>query len=608
MGRISRPPPGASQLRLDDILDVLAGREGRAVVQDIKQGLRGAIDFEKPAVLPKPNAQVDNHFDYLTAKGLTGSFLRRSEGTAAIPNAAVFALAHAADDNGMVAKSDVDRILGKRGATLFAQIEAMLDGGKRTVPTQRRRTKYKWLPKVVLDKIARSADNRDLIERMPVLGQVTRMIGGKDKLAGMKMVCVQHMFPTTEGLFDALKDNGLDPHQAEIYGKNYSTNEDTLYRMRAKGWNVPELSITALVTVDPATGRPRQLGVGGDHLAELFDGVDPNQKSEPKFLILDEGGKILKALHEDYPEYAHLCVAVEQTDHGIQVIEELQRKGIELKCPVVSVARSWAKKDYESPMIGESVVHGTETALADLHPDLKIQPKEAAVIGYGAVGKATADALRRRGYKVFVHDIDPEKMKQAKADGCVPGPRDNTLAHGHLLFSATGRTTIRPEEFEGLLPDKAVLVNAASGNHELGMDAHEVGGGFFTEDAKERVDEEGYRRTEFNGLDVRLGDLAGNEQMFSRVLRTDSGQERLVLRSGYVVNMVDDIPPEYIQLTRSLLLAGCLQAAKFHGRPGMHDIDEPVQQLVVTRTKKHLAKSRLTLERPDFRKLAPAEN
>ena len=61
-------------------------------------------------------------------------------------------------------------------------------------------------------------------------------------------------------------------------------------------------------------------------------------------------------------------------------------------------------------MIGESVVHATMTELERAGVDLSGAPREACVIGYGAVGRATAQALQRRGYKVFVTDVSQDKL------------------------------------------------------------------------------------------------------------------------------------------------------------------------------------------------------
>jgi S-adenosylhomocysteine hydrolase len=486
-------PPAKAELRLDDVLDLLQSPQGQKDVAAIKDRLRAAGVPVDGAMGPQTAGKGTPRdvFDRDVARLLSGSFLRSKEVNAAIPGAVAFALAGVADQNGMVRVQDVEKFLGPNAGAFMVRMAEMLAGGRRDVPSTRRATKYRWLPNDVRRAVAHSARKGALAARMPVLNEVGRLLGGPKALAGFKMVAVQHLFPTTQGLMNALVANGLDPKAATVYGKNYSTNEDVMQRMRADGWNVPLMSSIKIMT-ERADG-PKEVSPLHAYLAEMFAGCDPKTETEPRFLLLDEGGKLVKTLHEDFPEFAHLCVAVEQTEQGRIVHEQMAKDGHPLQCAVINVAQSVAKKVNEAPMIGESVVHSTELAMQSVHPDLRIEPKEATVLGYGAVGKATADALRRRGYVVNVYDIDPAKMEQAAKDGVNALPREEALKRAHLLISATGRTAITPEEFDKL-PDHAVLVNAASGNHELGMDTRPAGGGMLThEDKHELVDEEGTR-------------------------------------------------------------------------------------------------------------------
>jgi S-adenosylhomocysteine hydrolase len=307
----------------------------------------------------------------------------------------------------------------------------------------------------------------------------------------------------------------------------------------------------------------------------------------------------LKALNQDFPQYAHLCVAVEQTDRGIQVVEALEKQGMPLLCPLVNSARSVTKKQIVAPMIGESVVFHAEHELHSVNPKLRIEPKVATIIGYGSVGKATADALRLRGYTIHVYDVDPTKMEQARRDGCTATTREDALRNAHSLYSCTGVTAVTREDY-ALLPDHAVLVNAASGNHEL--DLHDLPPSFFSDhDADLQVDGDQRASSSFKGERAALGDLGGGEAMLNRVLRVN-GKELLVVRSGYVVNMTLGLPPEYVQLELSMLLASCLQAVN-ETEPGLVDVDPNTQKLLQSRARTHLKRIGHALEQPDFRSL-----
>lgn len=216
----------------------------------------------------------------------------------------------------------------------------------------------------------------------------------------------------------------------------------------------------------------------------------------------------LMVLHKEFAAYAHLAIGVEHTDRGMQQLDQMEAQGQALALPVVDMARSMAKKTFESPAIGESVVFHAEVFLREL--DVQPRQKRAAVIGYGAVGKATADALRRRGYEVAVHDTDPAALARAAGDGCVVTDGDDAtrrraaLQNAHVLVSATGRTTIEPKEFADLLPDGAILVNAASGTHEFGIGA--LGDDALTAATRpEALREDGVATTTLGGRSVATG-------------------------------------------------------------------------------------------------------
>lgn len=511
-----------------------------------------------------------------------------------VPAAVVDALCTPGNRTGFLTRAEAAR-LGPQALKLFDRLQTSLSGG--TPKSARPASKYEGLSTTQAWRVARSRATHPAKDRMPVLDEITRMMGGPDALAGLQMASVQHLFPSTRGLFAALADNGLRAGTTGVGGKGYSTDIDTMARLAAEGFNVHRdgrpMAFRAGESAEAVT-----LQMAKDQLGLLFRNADPKSQG-PQFLLLDEGAKLIHALHLHYPQFAHLCVCVEQTERGIQIVQDAEARGeYKLLCPVVDMARSEAKKRWESPMIGESCVYNLEEDLESMAPGLhqhlfsEPERRTACVIGYGAVGQAVADRLRARGFEVHVHDTDPERMAQAQQDGCVAGTRARALAHGHLLYSCTGRGGLSPEDFEAL-PDHAVLANAASGNHELGLHDLDV-----NQDPEERTS--GVRsRTSFAGHSLDLGE--SDDPMRHRVWRTPGGKSLLMARSGYVVNMGLDLPPEYAQLTRGLLLASCLTAAKSRGA-GFVPIPKAAQDFIVKRVQKHLGPGRL--KAPDFRSLA----
>lgn len=617
-----------ASLPLDDVLDVLQSPEKHPLRMGLLRWLRDEAglgkeeDAARAATRPRSLFDVA-HFD--TEERPTTLFEDRAKAAAEALDvdryedaygavaAVVTALAEVADDDGRLTRASA-RKLGPHAGKLFDLLAHELEGGKRSLTASLPEVKYKGIPEALMVRIARSAPRQTFIDRMPALSEVSKLLGGAQVLEKWTLASVQHLFPSTLALYDELEHNGLSKERTEIVGKPYSTDEDVYARLVADGRHVDPRSRANDKAATHASMGKAVLAAAQDQLAKLFEGVDPRAEREPRFLLLDEGGKLVTALHERYPEYAHLCVAVEQTDRGIQEVEE---HGIELKLPVMNVARSWLKKLYEGPLIGESVVHSIELELKKLHDDFVMEPKEATVIGYGAVGKNTADALRRRGYKVFVYDTDPKRTADAVADGCHVSKADDdesrrreVLARAQLLVSCTGKTTLTPDEYD-LLPNQAVLVNAASGNHELGVD--KLLGSESARSDSERFDPPTKTAaTFFRGKHVLLGadeDLASMHHLVHTSEAT--GARRLVLRKGSVINMTEDIPPEYIQLTRSLLLAACLLAVK-QTTTGLIDMPDDVQTKLRDFIQAHLQQTFgkkdgepfADLMKPDFRQLA----
>jgi hypothetical protein len=169
--------------------------------------------------------------------------------------------------------------------------------------------------------------------------------------------------------------------------------------------------------------------------------------------------------------------------------------------------------------------------------------------------------------------------------------RETALRNAHLLYGCTGRGAITEDDYE-LLPDGAILANAASGNHELGKF-----------DFVDTTAEHGHARGEFRGKQIDLGEA--QSPMRHGVARTKSGKEFLVMRSGYVCNMGRDIPPEIVQLIRGLLLGSVLQAVD-ETESKLIDVNEDLQAFLIDRINNVLAQYWTSLLTPDFRKLPDA--
>ena len=595
-------------LSLDRALDALQDPGSRALLDEVAQRLRRAVkdvdgtpapEFAVGAFpVPLKDPFLDGVLDYYRSGWDMGLDPRR------LAQAVVTALANAAGNDGFVEGGSAARRLGPLGVQMVARLQDL----SATLPpapgdgSAKNTGKYLGLDSRVAAKIAISRRRPDYLERMPVVQELLRALP-KDALRGAGLASVQHLFPSAMALYESLFSLGLAPGDTQVGGKFYSANVNTVTAMDARGLRV-HISAT-----DPndhlyADAELAVKEMAKDELAALFHNVDP-KTHRGKFLLLDDGGKLIRALHEHFPEYAHLCVCVEQTTRGIQVLEEMKEKGRPILCPVVNMAQSELKRLIESPLIAESVAWHTDGYLRALGLDDKLptpaNPKTAVVVGFGATGSALAAALKRRGYHVVVTDKDPAKLDAARAAGFDAAPRVDAFRQADLLFGATGMGAIERSEWR-YLKAGAVLANAASGTHELGL----RGLGYkdlVAHDPHHHVDRHGAVTTRFAGRTLPIGRESDDWRLEHRVLQVKgedgAPRELLFLRGGAVVNMEHDLPPEYRQVIVAMLIASCAQALQ-ETVPGAHDLDPEMQAFLRARFVAALKAEGLSLEAPDL--------
>lgn len=569
------------------------------VVRGETASVPGPFDTFDRAVIDTVGHVRSNSNPHYGAWG-TGDRFVANGAVRSLPSLIVDVLARAADAAGVVDAARAGQILGPKAQSLVAHIAESLSQPTRRLSSNPK-TKWHALPTVATQRlIAASMGGDRLLERMPALAMLERTLGAGAPLKNVRIAAIQHLFPTTATLLEALRRAGAS--HVSVLGKPYSTDADVVRSLDAKGFSVCESgseSETVIIEERCAPGAGRRQTVSredyirrwlGDELAALGPGE--------KLLLLDDGAKLISALHRYFPSEVHRCIAVEQTMRGVQVIDADVGTP---RCPVVDVARSPAKKATESPMIGESVVAAIESMLLQANPTLSSTEKRSAVVlGFGAVGVEVAASLKRRGHSVHVWDSDPTRRAAAQAAGYLVGDdRQETLKHGALLIGCTGRGSLRFDEYD-LLPDGAVLANAASDNHELGCDD----AAFTSLRGMGSVYNDMTRWATLGSLEVKVGDAQASDPTRSHVVSTSSsGKQQLVLCSGYVVNMAHDIPPAFIQLTRSLLYAACLQAVH-ETDAGLVPLWSHAQRKIVDVVEHDLARQRLSLRAPDFRGLA----
>lgn len=166
-------------------------------------------------------------------------------------------------------------------------------------------------------------------------------------------------------------------------------------------------------------------------------------------MVLDDGGDLTQMLHDKYPQVLENAHGItEETTTGVHRLLEMLEAGT-LKVPAINVNDSVTKSKNDNK-------YGCRHSLNDAIKraiDHLMAGKKALVIGYGDVGKGSAQSLRQEGMIVRISEIDPICAMQACMDGF-------ELVSPYIDGNNTGKI----EDINSQLLDNIDLVVTTTGN------------------------------------------------------------------------------------------------------------------------------------------------
>jgi adenosylhomocysteinase len=235
-----------------------------------------------------------------------------------------------------------------------------------------------------------------LAEReMPALMSLRRKHGARKPLKGAKIIGCIHMTIQTAVLIETLIDLGAEVRWSSC--NIFSTQDHAAAAMAARG-----------VAVYAWKGQTVEEGDWCIEQTILKEG-----KPWDVNMILDDGGDLTGMIHQKYPQLLDRIHGItEETTTGVHRLLEMIEKG-ELKVPAINVNDSVTKSKNDNKYgcrhsLNDAIKRGT---------DMLLSGKKALVIGYGDVGKGSAQSLRQEGMIVKVSEIDPICAMQACMDG-----------------------------------------------------------------------------------------------------------------------------------------------------------------------------------------------
>jgi adenosylhomocysteinase len=152
----------------------------------------------------------------------------------------------------------------------------------------------------------------------------------------------------------------------------------------------------------------------------------------------------------------------EETTTGVARLYQMEKSG-ELVFPAINVNDSVTKSKFDN-LYGcrESLVDGIKRAT-----DVMVAGKVALVMGYGDVGKGSAQSLRGLGATVMISEIDPICALQAAMEGFRVVRLDEVVEDVDIFVTATGNFQVIRHEHLIRMKNESIVCNIGHFDNEI---------------------------------------------------------------------------------------------------------------------------------------------
>ena len=335
----------------------------------------------------------------------------------------------------------------------------------------------------VIADIAQAAFGRKEIAiaetEMPGLVELRNKYGAQQPLKGARICGSLHMTIQTAVLIETLVALGADVRWASC--NIFSTQDHAAAAIAERGIPVFAYKGETLDEYWAFTHRIMEWSDGGTPNMILDDGGDATgliilgSKAEQDISVLDNPSneeeialfKSIKArLAVDPTFYSRIKTNIlgvtEETTTGVARLYQMVETG-ELPFPAINVNDSVTKSKFDN-LYGcrESLVDSIKRAT-----DVMVAGKQALVMGYGDVGKGSAQSLRGLGATVCVAEVDPICALQAAMEGFRVVRLEDVVDQMDIFVTATGNFQVIRHEHLVRMKDEAIVCNIGHFDNEI---------------------------------------------------------------------------------------------------------------------------------------------
>ena len=318
---------------------------------------------------------------------------------------------------------------------------------------------------------------------MPGLMAIRSEFAEAQPLKGARITGSIHMTIQTAVLIETLQALGADVRWASC--NIYSTQDHAAAAIAAAG--TPVFAVKGETLVDY-----------WDYTHAIFDFGPKGSKGEGPNMILDDGGDATLLMHlgqraekdlgvlsgptseEERILYAaikaklaidgtwytrkaaEIIGVTEETTTGVHRLNEMSANGT-LQFRAINVNDSVTKSKFDN-------LYGCRESLVDAikrATDVMIAGKVAVVVGYGDVGKGSAQALRALSAQVWVTEVDPINALQAAMEGYKVVTMEYAADKADIFVSATGNLSVITHDHMVAMKDQAIVCNIGHFDNEI---------------------------------------------------------------------------------------------------------------------------------------------
>jgi adenosylhomocysteinase len=314
---------------------------------------------------------------------------------------------------------------------------------------------------------------------MPGLMAIRKEYTASQPLRGARITGSLHMTIQTGVLIETLKALGAEVRWASC--NIYSTQDHAAAAIVATGVPVFAVKGESLAEYWDYTHRIFEWADGGLSNMILDDGGDATlllhlgARAEKDATLLNNPSSeeeiclfvsIKAKLAADKTWYSTRLAAIkgvtEETTTGVHRLYQMHERG-ELKFPAINVNDSVTKSKFDN-------LYGCRESLVDAikrATDVMIAGKIAVIVGYGDVGKGSAQAMRALSAQVWVTEIDPICALQAAMEGYRVVTMDYACEHGDIFVTTTGNFHVITHDHMKRMKNQAIVSNIGHFDNEI---------------------------------------------------------------------------------------------------------------------------------------------